>query len=230
MNPSRLVFLIVAGFSLLLPPSVNAQAPGVPPSTPASVPPSTSASAQPFTPDKEFSADQVATTKLGINMSGKIYMSDGKARAEMEMQGAQMVAIMRVDQKKMFMVMPAQKMVMVTNLDDQMMQQINAASGDDGKFETVGPETLDGVAHEQIQNDGEGRQGVLLVGDGRDEDAGEMTADDGSVTLNWKNYKAGPQDPALFEVPKDYQVMRCRPVCPECRAREAVRADNRDWR
>jgi hypothetical protein len=27
------------------------------------------------------------------------------------------------------------------------------------------------------------------------------------VTMLWKNYKAGPQDPALFEPPADYKVM-----------------------
>jgi hypothetical protein len=34
-----------------------------------------------------------------------------------------------------------------------------------------------------------------------------LAADDGSFTLDWKNYKAGPQDPALFEPPKDYQTV-----------------------
>jgi hypothetical protein len=27
------------------------------------------------------------------------------------------------------------------------------------------------------------------------------------VTILWKNYKAGPQDAALFEPPADYKVM-----------------------
>lgn len=199
MSPSRLVFLIVAGFSLLLPQAVTAQAPVAPPSPAPSAPP--------FTPDKEFSADQVATSKIGISMSGKIYMSDGKARAETEMQGAQVISIMRPDQKKMFMVMPAQKMVMVMNLDDKMMTQINAASGDDGKFETIGPETVDGVPaikYKMTAKDGKVFYWWVAVAT---KTPVKMTADDGSFTLNWKNYKAGPQDPALFEAPKDYQVM-----------------------
>jgi hypothetical protein len=35
----------------------------------------------------------------------------------------------------------------------------------------------------------------------------KMVAEDGSFTMLWKNYKAGPQDPALFEVPAGYKVM-----------------------
>jgi hypothetical protein len=199
MNPSRLVVLIVAGFGLLLPPLVDAQAP--------SAPPIPSPSAPPFTPDKEFSADQVATSKIGISMTGKIYMSDGKARAETEMQGMQVISIMRPDQKKMFMVMPAQKMVMVMNLDDKMMTQINAASGDDGKFDAMGPDTVDGVAatkYKMTTKDGKIFYWWVAVAT---KTPVKMTADDGSFTLNWKNYKAGPQDAALFEPPKDYQTM-----------------------
>ena len=36
----------------------------------------------------------------------------------------------------------------------------------------------------------------------------KMAADDGSVTMTWKNYKAGPQDPSLFQPPTGYQVMQ----------------------
>ena len=35
----------------------------------------------------------------------------------------------------------------------------------------------------------------------------KMMADDKSYTMYWKNYKAGPQDASLFEVPKDFKVM-----------------------
>ncbi len=188
MNPSRLVFLIVACCSLLLPNLASADAP-------------------PFTPDKQFSADQVITTKSGMTVTSKIYMNDGKARSKMNTQGMQVISIIRPDEKKMFMVMPSQKMVMAMNLDEKTTAQINAASGDDGKFETVGPETMDGVACTKYKMTTKDNKVFFWWVNTATKAPVKIAADDGSITLDWKNYKAGPQDPALFEPPKDYQTV-----------------------
>jgi hypothetical protein len=34
-----------------------------------------------------------------------------------------------------------------------------------------------------------------------------MATADGSLTVKWTNFTAGPQDASLFEVPAGYQVM-----------------------
>ncbi len=188
MNPSRLVFFIVAGVFLSWPQSLRADAP-------------------PFTPDKQFSADQVITTKSGMTVACKIYMNDGKARSEMNTQDMQVISIVRPDEKKMFMVMPSQKMVMVMNLDEKTTAQINAATGDDGKFETVGPETMDGVACTKYKMTTKDNKVFFWWVNTATKAPVKIAADDGSITLDWKNYKAGPQDPALFEPPKDYQTV-----------------------
>ena len=189
MNLSRLVCL-VAALALLSQSQVRAQVP-----------------AAPFTPDKAFSADQVATSKMGISMTGKVYMSDGKARAEMDTQGMHVISIMRPDEKKMFMVMPSQKMVMVMNLDDKLMAQINAASGDDGKFEAMGSETMDGEPCTKFKMTTKDNKVFFWWVTVATKTPVKMAAEDGSFALDWKNYKAGPQDVALFEPPQDYQMM-----------------------
>jgi hypothetical protein len=108
----------------------------------------------------------------------------------------------------MYSVMPAQKMVMVMNLDDRVTEQIKAASGDDGSFTTVGPDMVDSVAtikYKMTTKDGKiywwWVNPITKV-------PVKLAADDGSFILNWKNYKAGPQDASLFEPPADYQVMQ----------------------
>jgi len=190
MKLFHLAFLIVAGCALFCPKAVRAQAPGTP-----------------FAPDKQFSADQVITTKTGMAVATKIYMSDGKARAEMNTQGMQVVSIIRPDEKKMFMVMAAQKMVMAMNLDAKTTAEINAASGDDGKFETIGPETVDGVVCTKYKMTTKDNKVFFWWVNTVTKAPVKIAADDGSFTLNWKNYQAGPQDPALFEPPKDYQIV-----------------------
>ena len=35
----------------------------------------------------------------------------------------------------------------------------------------------------------------------------EMASADGSFSAKWTNYKPGPQDAALFEVPADFNIM-----------------------
>ncbi len=47
----------------------------------------------------------------------------------------------------------------------------------------------------------------------------KMQAQDESFTALWSHYKAGPQDPALFEVPAGYQVMDMpMPIAPSAPA------------
>lgn len=188
MNLSRLVVLTVAGVGLLCPLSLRADAP-------------------PYTPDKQFSTDQVITTKEGMSISSKMYMNDGKVRTEMTTSGMQVIQIMRPDQSKIYSVMPAQKMTMVMNLDPKMTAQIKAASGDEGKFEVAGAEAVDGTPCNKYKMTTKDGKIFWWWIDAAKKSPVKMAAEDGSFTLVWKNYKAGPQDAALFEPPKDYQTM-----------------------
>jgi hypothetical protein len=192
MNLSRLVFLIVAGGCFLADQPLNAQA-----------------TAAPFTPDKQYSADEVITTKGGMNIATRVYMDNEKIRSEMTMQGMSMISIMRLDLKKMYSVMPAQRMVMAMPLDpDKIKQKMPGATADDGKFEVVGPDTVDGVpcTKYKMTTTKDNKVFYWWVNVATKAPV-KMTSEDGSFTLTWKNYVAGPQDAALFEVPAGYQVM-----------------------
>ncbi len=189
MNPSRLFLLVVAGCCLFSPRLLLAQAP-------------------PFTPDKQYSADEVITTKDGTSVTVKAYMDNGKMRNEMNTHGMNVVSIIRPDEKKMYSVMPAQKMVMEMPLDPEKMKaKMPSTSGDDGKFELVGPDMVDGAACTKYKMTSKDNKVFFWWVKDATKAPVKMTSDDGSFTIVWKNYKAGPQDAALFEPPAGYQVM-----------------------
>jgi len=194
MKPSRLFLLVVAGCCLLRPEPLFAQTPDV---------------VSPFGSNKQFSADTVITTDKGQTVTQKIYSDSGKMRTEMSMNGMQVVSIVRPDQQKVYAVMVAQKMVMEMPYDAEKYKKLTvASSGPQGKYEVVGPDTVDGVActKYKVTDDKDNKVFFFWV-DATTKTPVKMMAEDNSVTILWKNYKAGPQDAALFMPPPDYKVM-----------------------
>jgi hypothetical protein len=190
MNPTRLVLPIVAGLCVVL-------------SQPARA-----VDAAPFTPDKQFSADEVMTMKDGMSVASKVYTDNGKVRTEINQSGMQMISIIRPDQKKMYTVMPAQKMVMTMALDPAKMNNIPSTSFDDFKFESIGPDLVDGAACTKYKmTAAKGGKVFFWWVNVATKAPVKMASEDGTFTVSLKNYKVGPQDAALFEPPADYQVM-----------------------
>jgi outer membrane lipoprotein-sorting protein len=190
MNPTRFVFVIVAGCCLLCSEPLPAQE-------------------APFDWGKPFSADMVMTTAKGLNFTQKMYGDGGKMRTEVSMNGRQMVTIVRPDLQKLYQVSVDQKMVVETTYDPSKSKSpMAAASGPHGKFELIGPDMAEGAAcmKYKVTSNASNKVSFMWV-DAATKAPVKMVAEDGSFTMLWKNYKAGPQDPALFEVPAGYKVM-----------------------
>jgi len=149
------------------------------------------------------------TTDKGQNIMQKMYSDNGKVRMELSMQGMQMVMIVRPDLQKVYSVMVAQKMVMEMPYDaEKYKKMMVASSGPQGKIEVVGPDTVEGVVCTKYKVTSEKNNKVFLFWvDVANKAPVKMMAEDNSVTMVWKNYKAGPQDAALFDPPADYKVM-----------------------
>ena len=192
MKASRLSLLVVVGCCLLGPLSVCAQ----------DTPP-------PFAMDKEYSADVAITTKDSTTLQGRTFVSGDKLRSEMTMDGMAMVTIIRKDEKKIYQVMTAQKMVMAMPYDpDKFKGRMTSSFGPEGKFDLVGPETVDGVATTKYKvTSDKTKQVVYFWLDVANKVPVKMTTEDGAFSIEWKNYSVGPQDAALFEPPSNYQVM-----------------------
>jgi hypothetical protein len=130
-----------------------------------------------------------------MTIQSKVYVDSGKIRTDIDAHGMSMSSIILPEEKKMYTVMQQQKMVMEMPLSDAKAKQAAAAAGGGGaKFELVGPDNstkvffwwINPATHTPVK----------------------MAADDGSVTMAWKNYKTGAQDPSLFQPPAGYQVMQ----------------------
>lgn len=161
----------------------------------------------------EFSADIVRTGAGMPPSTGKAYIKADKIRMETTMQGNTQVTITDPAAKKVYMVMPDQKMYMEMALDPSRMgpEAMKDGSSDLGQWKTVGKETVDGWECEK------------RVFEFKDKSKGEMTAwfadklghpvksvvKEGSMnmTMEYKNIKTGNVDPQLFTVPTGYQKM-----------------------
>jgi hypothetical protein len=144
--------------------------------------------ASPVNLAKAFSANTTVMGEGGSVMKQKIFTSDGKVRAEVS-NPFPMVIILRPDQQKIYSVIESQKAVMAMPYDPQHLQQeIALATGLDGSFETLGPQSIQGIDNAQ----------KIPV---------KMSARDGSFTLLFSDYQPGPQSADLFEIPTGYKIM-----------------------
>ena len=192
MNPARLVFAIVAGCCLLRPAPLPADD-----------------IAPPFAMEKHYSADLAITTKEGMAVQSKTYVDGDKMRSDVTMNGMEMAIIVRKDKQKIYQVMEDQKMVMESDFNPDKLGGRTAASfGPEGKFDLIGPDTVDGVACTKYTVTSDKTKQIFYFWlDVARKVPVQMAATDGSLVVKWKNFAAGPQDAALFEVPAGYQVM-----------------------
>jgi hypothetical protein len=192
MNPSRLIFALVAGCCLLRPASLYADD-----------------VAPPFAMEKHYSADLAIATKNGMAIQSKTYVDGDKMRSDVTMNGMAMSIIVRKDTQKVYQVMEAQKMVMEIPYDPTKFGGRTAASfGPEGKFVLIGPDTVDGVACTKYAVTSDKTKQVFYFWlDVAQKIPVQMAATDGSLMVKWKNFTAGPQDASLFEPPAGYQVL-----------------------
>ncbi|HEY0256291.1 MAG TPA: DUF4412 domain-containing protein [Candidatus Methylacidiphilales bacterium] len=167
----------------------------------------------PFAPNKQFSADQIVTTGT-TSMTSKVFSDNGKIRTEMNTSGMQIVSIVRPDLQKVYSVMVAQKMVMEMPYDPAKFSQQMTSSGPEGKFESIGSDTVDGVACTKYKITSKDNKVSFMWVDAAKKTPVKLAAEDNSYTILWKNYKVGPQDASLFEPPADFQVMKMPAAAP----------------
>lgn len=155
----------------------------------------------------QYSADMVITAKDRPPMTNKIYSDAGKVRTEMNHMGMDMISIIRPDQKKVYSVLPAQKMVMEMPYDPSKSAMAAMNESTKGSMEKIGTETVEGVACTKYKTSSkDGPSAFFWIDDAKHLPV-KMVTEDGSVTIVWKNAVAGPQAASLFEPPTDYKKM-----------------------
>jgi hypothetical protein len=162
----------------------------------------------PFDPHLQYSADIVFATDQGMNMQ-ELYCDNGKVRLEMTEEGRSMATIIRPDEQKFYHMLIAQKVVLdLPYKPDEFRNQIFAVAGAHGQYQLVGAEETEGVNCMKYKGTaGPDKRAYFIWIDAATKAPVKLAAQDGSFTMVWKNFKAGPQDPSLFTPPADYKVI-----------------------
>jgi len=115
----------------------------------------------------------------------------------------------RKDKQKVYQLMPAQKMAMEMPYDPAKYKgNATASMGPEGKFELIGLDTVNGIACTKYKVTPDKSKEVYFFWlDTAQKVPVQMTDEGGTFKVQWKNFKAGAQEAALFEVPSDYTVM-----------------------
>ncbi|MFT3830614.1 MAG: DUF4412 domain-containing protein [Opitutaceae bacterium] len=145
---------------------------------------------------KAYSVETV-TTVAGTTSATKLFVDGDKMRTEMDANGMQMISIIRTDKKVSYTLMPAQKMVMENPIPDVPAA---AQAAPEPTWEKVGSANVNGVACTEYKvTTGADVAHYFLNGDNL---LVRLATKD--MTMDYKNFKAGAQDAALFEVPAGY--------------------------
>jgi hypothetical protein len=154
---------------------------------------------------------EMVTQTAGQTISTVMYKSKDKTRVETKANGMESVSIMREDLKKMYMLMPAQKMYMEMDLNPAAAAADMTTPKGDMKWEKLGSETINTVACDKykVTTTYEGKTNEMIYyidAQGRPART-EMTTGDQKMVVDYKNWKEASQDASLFEVPAGFSKM-----------------------
>ena len=170
-------------------------------------------------PTAEYSAERVITGSGGV-MKTMMYSAMGKERMESKEGGSEMIQIVRMDKKLMWMLLPSEKMyteMKLSDTDAPSWGQGNASKGQDCDVKQAekGQEDVDGFKSRKLEvtiscpND----NSTVMVWLTKENipirvEVTNSKAKMAEVQIELKNLKIGKQPPALFEIPSDYKLMQ----------------------
>ena len=153
---------------------------------------------------KEFSAD-TEVHAAGTTMTGKFFVSKDRSRAE----NSRSIGIIRYDKNIMWTLMPERNMYMELPLNKQQDVSVDLSKPVQGESErqNLGSETLNGrrTTKYRIVYEANGQRETIL--EWMDDEMSfpiKLSREDGSWSMEYKNFHVGPQPASLFEVPAGY--------------------------
>lgn len=162
------------------------------------------------TPKVDFSGIRQVVTSEG-SFTQTVHYSEGKERNEMQMEGMSMTTIMRPDRKVAWQLIPMQKMYMEVDL--KSANKMSGYAPKDVTIEKVGSETLEGIntTKYKILMKDKSAGGFIWLSPEHIQIKMDFLSKEGKdksrITMTLKNMKIEKQEPALFDLPPDYQPM-----------------------
>lgn len=148
-------------------------------------------------------------------VTGKVFVSGSIMRQEMEVPGAgKSISIVDGAKNIMYVIMPQEKMYMEFPNEQIVLgdEDIEDWLSDDADLKKIGTETIEGykcdkyeVTYKDPERQAMGSSVIWIARKLNFPIRGITEGEDGKVTVTYTNIKEGPQDKALFEIPKDYQ-------------------------
>lgn len=168
----------------------------------------------PFALPVQYSAE--VESVMGGNPSSvmQVYVDGNKSRMEMSAQGTDTIVISRSDLKVMYTLMVAQKQYMEMPMSDVQARQANpTAIAANAQWENLGDEAANGrLCHKYKITTTSATEAMpptvsIFYFDAVNNAPVKMLVDAAgqSAVVNFRKFRAGAQDAALFEVPKDYK-------------------------
>lgn len=158
-----------------------------------------------------FSADQVKVM-LGKTTTTRVYSTDQAVRIEKEEKGKPGITIMRLDQKAVWELNPAQKTYIdMGEMGSASIELANTAGNQKTQRELLGSEQV-GAYHcdkYRVKTTVSGQVYTMLEWDAKELGgfAVKMSDEKGTWSKEYQNVKLGPQDASLFEIPPGYKKM-----------------------
>jgi len=169
------------------------------------------AEAVPLKSPSDFSVEMV-THAGGQDIATKMYKDKDKTRMETSMPGMDSISIVRQDLKKMYTLMPGQKMYMEMELNPAMVAADVTAPKGEVKWEKLGSETVNGTACDKYKLtstlEGKTTEMFYFLDSKGYPVRTEMTMAGQTMSVDYKNWKEGSQEASLFEIPAGYNKMQ----------------------
>ena len=155
---------------------------------------------------QQLSATQVITTQ-GTTLTTKVNVDHGRVRSETTLEGMSMTTIILPDKKMIYSIMPQQKMIMEIPLDMSNQQDPLSMDPASLQYEFLGEEIRSGVLCSKYKlSNPSGKPQFFWVNKNTLAPL-EMSAEDGTVNVQWKDVVIGPQPESLFMIPAGYSKM-----------------------
>jgi len=155
---------------------------------------------------------EMVSTMTGKNgsmtSSGKLYMSNGKVRMEMETAGMKMITISNTS-GEVYMYNPTEKTAMKITTPQQSAELPNEwakSDGDISGLKVLGEEKKDGFDCIVVTTTTGDNTKMWIRKDIGMPIRTEITTADGIMAVDYKNYNIGAQADSLFEIPADTQI------------------------
>jgi hypothetical protein len=148
-----------------------------------------------------YSADQVTIYDERNRRTSKVYLEKDKMRSEVDMGPAQVVTVVRLDEKIVYVMLPTAKLFVEKPLvaNDGLLLRL---ADKDTPRELVGSETVQGRSYDKYKMTANGGVFYLWVDKSTRLPVQIVSADN---RTRIENIQVGPQPADLFKPPPDYQ-------------------------